>query len=120
MRERRVFLGRMAILSERNVHNKADLGMNSHSWKYIQQSIRNGVLEDLEQYRVGPPAGTVRDIGSVIQPTKGSRTPFTVEDDRVLYDWVEGSEDQGSATGGNVIFKQLEEKVYRAQMLYAR
>lgn len=94
--------------------------MRRYSWKYIEQSIRNGVLEDLEKYRVGPRAGTVRDVGSVIQPAKGSRTPFTAEDDHALYEWVEASEDQGSATAGNVIYKQLEEKVHQTRKLYAR
>ncbi|KAL9118336.1 MAG: hypothetical protein Q9187_005120 [Circinaria calcarea] len=89
-------------------HARKESLPGTHSWKYIDLSIRKGILEDLDKHRVGPPAGTTRDVGSVVQPARGSRTRFTAEDDRVLYDWVEASEDQGSAAAGNVIYQQLE------------
>ena len=97
----------------------ADSGNCRYSWKYIEQSVRKGVLENLDDHRVGPPIGTVRSAGSSIQPSKGSRTPFTAEDDRILSDWVNGYEELKRATGGNEIYKQLEEKVSRFNSVYA-
>ncbi|OCL14933.1 hypothetical protein AOQ84DRAFT_384395 [Glonium stellatum] len=77
------------------------------SYKFIEQSIRNGELEDPEDYQTGPPAGTVRDVGSSM-PAKNSRKPYTAEDDTQLYNWVKGHERNGGPIFGNEIYKQLE------------
>lgn len=84
-----------------------------YSYRYIEVSVRNGALEDLEKHAVGPPAGSVRAVGSTIQPAKSSRTKFTSDDDRILVNWVVGIEQSGGATSGNEIYKQLEAKVRR-------
>lgn len=73
--------------------------------------MRCGVLEDLEKHAVGPPIGTLRTLGSTVQPPKSARTKFTPEDDRVLVNWVHGIEQSGGATSGNEVYKQLEAKV---------
>ncbi|KAL9000670.1 MAG: hypothetical protein Q9169_000706 [Polycauliona sp. 2 TL-2023] len=80
------------------------------SLQYIEESVRNGALEDLEKYAVGPPVGTIRAVGSIIQPAKSGRTKFTAEDDRQLVNWVRAFEKRGGATSGNEIYKQLESK----------
>ena len=85
--------------------------MTRYSWTYIDYSVRKGVLEALDDHQVGPPSGTIRSVGSVDQSTKGSRTPFTAEDDRVLYAWVKKCEHEGSKLAGNSIYKQLEQEV---------
>lgn len=85
--------------------------MNSYSFKYIEQSIRNGELEALEGYAVGPPEGTVRNVGSIIQPARSGRTKFTKEDDQELWGWVASADQNGGATSGNELYKQLETKV---------
>ena len=85
--------------------------MISYSWTYIDQSVRKGVLESLADHQAGPPSGTVRSVGSLNQLTKGSRTPFTAEDDHTLYAWVQECEQQGMKVAGNEIYKQLELKV---------
>ncbi|KAL8786656.1 MAG: hypothetical protein Q9213_002685 [Squamulea squamosa] len=82
----------------------------TYSYRYIEESVRNGALEDLEQYAVGPPVGTIRAIGSVIQPAKSGRTKFTSDDDHQLVNWVNWIEQRGGATSGNEIYKQLEAK----------
>ena len=74
--------------------------------------MRNGALEDLEKYVVGPPVGTIRAVGSVIQPAKSGRTKFTTEDDHELIDWVARVEQRGGSTSGNEIYKHLEAKVW--------
>lgn len=73
--------------------------------------MRNSALEDLEKYAVGPAVGTIRAVGSVIQPTKSARTKFTTEDDQQLINWVRDFKQRGGATSGNEIYKQLEAKV---------
>ena len=82
-----------------------------HSYTFIESSIRNGVLEDPANHRVGPAEGTARTIGSVIQPAKSSRNKFTAADDRILWDWVNSNPQKGGGTDGNDIYKQLEAKV---------
>ncbi|KAI4125849.1 MAG: hypothetical protein LQ347_005213, partial [Umbilicaria vellea] len=81
----------------------------TYSYKFVELSIRNRQLEDLEDHTVGPPAGTARTIGSITRPAKGTRTAFTAEDDRVLFDWITASEQAGGKTAGNEIYKQLEQ-----------
>lgn len=80
------------------------------SWKYIEESVKNGALANIEEYRAGPATHTIREVGSG-QPTKNWRTPFTAEDDRILMEWVTKAERKGALIKGNEIYKQLEEKV---------
>ncbi|KAI4286301.1 MAG: hypothetical protein L6R35_004444 [Caloplaca aegaea] len=81
-----------------------------YSYQYIENSVRNGALEELETHAVGPPAGSLRTVGSTVQPPRSSRTKFTDEDDRLLASWVISFEQRGGATAGNEIYKQLEVK----------
>ena len=90
--------------------------MNSYSYTYIENSIRNGILEDLGNHAVGPPAGTVRSVGSIVQPAKATRTKFTQEDDRELWLWVESTPQKSGGTEGNAIYKEFEKKVRRPTM----
>ncbi|KAL8905048.1 MAG: hypothetical protein Q9207_002863 [Kuettlingeria erythrocarpa] len=84
--------------------------LDRYSYTYIENSVRNGTLEDLEKHAAGPPIGTLRQVGSTIQLPKSSRTKFTSDDDRILVNWVVGMEQSGGATSGNKIYKQLEAK----------
>lgn len=85
--------------------------MGSTSWTFIERSIRNGKLEDIDDHRAGPIAQNTRPVGSK-QATKSTRTPFTAEDDRILMDWVVKAERKGLAIKGNEVYEQLEKKVY--------
>ncbi|KAI4120043.1 MAG: hypothetical protein LQ338_007201 [Usnochroma carphineum] len=91
-------------------HARKEQLPGTYSYKYIEVSVRNGALEDLENHAVGGPIGTLRTLGSTIQPPKSGRTKFTPEDDRILVNWVTGIERTGGATSGNEIYKQLETK----------
>lgn len=94
-------------------HAKAfDAPPGSISYKFIDESIRNGQLEDVEndEFRVGPRKGTSRPVGS-IRPGKAGRTPFTPEDDRILWQWVADYKSKGGALSGLEIYKQLEATV---------
>lgn len=88
-----------------------DLSPHRHSYTFIEKSIRNGVLEDLDDHKVGPPEGNIRSIGSIVQPPKGTRNKYTEADDRILWKWVNDHPQQGGGTDGNEIYKQLEKKV---------
>ncbi|RFU29930.1 hypothetical protein B7463_g6406, partial [Scytalidium lignicola] len=81
----------------------------SISWTFIQDSLKNGELEDPDAHPAGPPVGTVRQAGSS-QPVKSTRKPFTADDDRILRQWVQRAEQQGLSTKGNEIYQQLELK----------
>lgn len=89
----------------------ADHTRHRHSYTFIEKSIRNGVLEDLDDHKVGPPEGNIRSIGSVVQPAKGTRNRYTEADDRLLRNWVNDNPQKGGGTDGNEIYKQLERKV---------
>jgi telomeric repeat-binding factor 2-interacting protein 1 len=86
---------------------RKDAPAGSYSWKFIEDSLKKGVAQDVEQYLAGPPAGSVRSVGSRI-PGKTTRTPFTPSDDLVLYKWVTDAVKKGMATKGNEIYEQLE------------
>ncbi|KAL8941507.1 MAG: hypothetical protein Q9216_002189 [Gyalolechia sp. 2 TL-2023] len=84
-----------------------------YSYRYIEDSVRNGALEALEEHAVGPSKGTVRTAGSTMQPPRLARTKFTPEDDQILANWVHEHKRNGGATSGNEIYKQLEAKYPR-------
>lgn len=88
-------------------HVRKNVPPGGISYEFIEQSIRRGERENPENYRAGPPEGTVRDIGSSIS-AKSSRVPYTAEDDRQLYNWVKDHERKSGAISGNEIYKQLE------------
>ncbi|KAI9736531.1 MAG: hypothetical protein M1818_006042 [Claussenomyces sp. TS43310] len=88
-------------------HARKDAPPGSYSWRFIEQSVKKGSLESLNDHAAGRPAGTPRPIGSVV-PARGSRTPFTAEDDRILMDWVIKAERRGSSVKGNQVYQVLE------------
>lgn len=91
-------------------HLRKDNPPDSFSYRWIEQSIKNGVLEDKEDHRAEPTQGYVRPVGSW-KPAKSSRNPYTAGDDRILYDWVTDQEKKGGKVLGNEIYKQLEQQV---------
>ena len=93
-------------------HARKDAPPGSFSWTYIEKSVANGVLEDLENHRAGPAQGTIRPVGSD-RPTRGTRTHFSAADDRALAIWVTKAEARGLSTKGNSIYEQLEKSVGR-------
>ncbi len=53
-------------------------------------------------------------------PAKGTRNPYTKEDDEELWKWVTAHERKGGAVQGNEIYKQLEEVVRATQSWCSR
>lgn len=85
----------------------------SYSFTYVEQSIKRGVLENPDDHLAGPPARTIRGVGSTTIRPKGTRTSFTAEDDKTLVAWVRKSVRKGAAESGNQLYKELELRVGR-------
>ena len=109
MRESSNYLERTLI--QQYLLNRRVSWSNRHSYTFVEKSVRNGVLEDLADHAVGPPEGSIRNVGSIIRPAKGTRSKYTAVDDCILWDWVSTTAQQGGGTDGNEIYKQLETKV---------
>ncbi|KAG8532712.1 uncharacterized protein KY384_002589 [Bacidia gigantensis] len=91
-------------------HARKEQIPGTHSYTFIETSIRKGTLEDLADHAVGSRPGTVRSVGSVVQPAKATRRKFTAAEDLILWDWVNTNPQKGGGTEGNEIYKQLERK----------
>lgn len=79
-----------------------------YSFKYVEKSIQNGRLEDLAAHRAGKSSRTVgaRDI-----PTRHHRVSYTLEDDQILWDWLQPYEAVGAGVSGRIIYQQLAQQV---------
>lgn len=83
----------------------------SISYTFIEKSIKNKALEDPQNHLVGPAIGYARPAGSLSQPIKTTRTPYTAEEDRILWKWVQKQVSNGGSISGNEVYKHLEAKV---------
>lgn len=90
-------------------HAQTKQPIGSISWTFIDQSVKNGRLEDQEDHRADAATREVREVGSA-QPARQGRIPFSVEDDTMLMEWCTRAERQGASVKGNVLFQQLEKK----------
>lgn len=88
-------------------HLKNDGPPGGISYEFIDYSIRHGELVDPDRFLVGATRGTVRDVSS-LRPTKHTRTPFSTQDDAILWMWVKRCKEERAHTMGNEIYKQLE------------
>ncbi|KAK0254976.1 hypothetical protein LTS09_010089 [Friedmanniomyces endolithicus] len=91
-------------------HLKSGCPAGSISYTFIDAAIKDGSIPDPKDHLAGPALGTVREVSSTIAPGRRTRTPFTAEDDRVLWEWVERAKSEGGSVKGNEIYKQLEAK----------
>ncbi|KPI39510.1 uncharacterized protein AB675_5243 [Cyphellophora attinorum] len=89
-------------------HARQNQAPGTHSYRFVEQSIRTGVLEDLEAHRVGVTARVDRPVGSKVTGPSGKRNPYTEEEDQFLYNFVKPFELKGGAWKGNEIYKQIE------------
>lgn len=88
-------------------HLRESNPVGSISYKWIEDSYKKGTPQPLEDYLQGSPNRDSRASGSA----KSSRTPFTPEDDRMLWNWVQDHEKIGGKALGNEIYKSLGQKV---------
>lgn len=76
----------------------------------MEDSVRRGELADLEAYRAGPSAP--RPVGATHISTRAHKIAYSLQDDQLLWDWVQPYEkDPRAPISGNLIYKQLAEKV---------
>ena len=94
-------------------HKQKDIPANSFSYTYIDKSLRHSALEDSEDHRAGPAQLPPRPVGSSVATAKGTRTPFSAEDDQILLAWV-GENAVAGRDAGNKIFQELGAKVHFA------
>ncbi|KAF2210828.1 hypothetical protein CERZMDRAFT_44672 [Cercospora zeae-maydis SCOH1-5] len=89
-------------------HARKDAPPGSYSWTLVTTAIAHGALPDPAEHYAGPRPGSIRDLGSAI-PGKTTRTPFTHEEDKQLWQWVEQEKSRGGTVKGNDIYKRLEQ-----------
>ncbi|KAJ5773169.1 hypothetical protein N7457_008065 [Penicillium paradoxum] len=91
-------------------HTRRDLPDDTFSYQYVERSIKNGQLEDLEAHRVGPSAP--RPMGASNIPTKSTRSFFTLQEDQLVFDWIEHfGREPGAPVQGNRFYQDLSELV---------
>ncbi|KAL6245363.1 hypothetical protein RBB50_007362 [Rhinocladiella similis] len=90
-------------------HTRKNQPVGAYSYKYVELSIRRGQLENLAPHAVGVATRVARPVGSTTTAPRGSRVPYTEEDDQFLYNWMKPFEDSGGAYKGNEIYKQIEQ-----------
>ncbi|KAE8151207.1 TRF2-interacting telomeric protein/Rap1 C terminal domain-containing protein [Aspergillus avenaceus] len=87
-------------------HARKNLPSDTYSYRYVEQSVRNGKLEDLEKHRAGP--SSARPVGATNIPTRSHRFPYTLNDDQILWDWMEPYElNLNAPVSGNKIYQEL-------------
>ncbi|KAL1591294.1 hypothetical protein WHR41_00020 [Cladosporium halotolerans] len=90
-------------------HLRNDCPPTSLSYTFIDAAVRGGALPDPNEHRAGPAPGVVREIGSTVVPQRNTRTPYTAQDDRDLWNWVQRCQKLGvQGVKGNEMYKQLE------------
>lgn len=89
---------------------RKDQPPGSYSWKFIETSVRNGVLHDKEDFLIGGVPAASRPAGSS-QPQKKTRTAFTEKDDQILAAFVAAKVKEGFAAKGNQLYQALASKV---------
>lgn len=89
-------------------HLKKNHPPGTHSYRFVELSIKTGQLEDLDNHRVGTTTRAERPVGSVITSPKGGRVPFTEAEDQFLWNMIKPYMNQGGSWKGNEIYKQIE------------
>lgn len=85
-------------------HARKDAPAGSYSWKFIEDSVKYGIIQLKDRYRIGRDPELPRPVGAG-GGTKSTRTPFTSAEDAALAKWV--LEQPGNSTG-NRIFQEYE------------
>lgn len=88
-------------------HLRKDIPAGGYSYKLIETALKDGRFPEPSTYATAAKTGPAREVGSATA-TKSTRTPFTPEDDQVLWDWVKRAEAAGGSAKGNEIYKELE------------
>ncbi|KAF4461678.1 hypothetical protein FALBO_11510 [Fusarium albosuccineum] len=90
------------LIADHMKEDKAPPG--SYTWKFIEDSIQNGIIQIKDKYRIGPDPDLPRPVGAN-RAAKSTRTPFTPDDDARLAKWVLS---HPSPQSGNAIYQEYE------------
>ncbi|KAF5025583.1 hypothetical protein F66182_2327 [Fusarium sp. NRRL 66182] len=85
-------------------HARKDVPPGSYSWKFIDDSVKNGIVQIKDRYLIGRHPDIPRPVGSNL-PKKSTRTPYTREDDARLAKWALAHADE---VKGNKIWQNYE------------
>lgn len=97
-------------------HARKDAPSGSFSWKFIYDSVENGIAQVPDKYRIGPDPDAARPVaGGGL--TRAGRVPYTHADDAFLAKWILSK--PGLSRGGNELY-QLCEQVVRYWGLWLR
>ncbi|KEQ79998.1 hypothetical protein M438DRAFT_349252 [Aureobasidium pullulans EXF-150] len=89
-------------------HVRHDAPPGSLSYKFIETAIKEGsVPEDESKFLAGRPKSTNPITTNTLSSRKATRTPFTTDDDKILYKWVQKANNSGLALQGNKIYQIL-------------
>ncbi|KAL3962596.1 hypothetical protein ACCO45_004119 [Purpureocillium lilacinum] len=86
-------------------HARKDAPAGSYSWKFVTESVENGIIQIKDRYRIGPDPDLPRTVGSTDRPGKATRTRFTHSEDVALVKWVLR---HGEHFAGNKIYQEFE------------
>ncbi|RSM19987.1 hypothetical protein CDV31_001066 [Fusarium ambrosium] len=86
-------------------HKRLDAPPGSYSWKFIEDSVKHGIIQIKDKYRIGPDPDLPRPVGAK-HGAKTTRTPFTKDDDANLAKWVLSRRSQQQQ--GNAIYQEYE------------
>ena len=89
-------------------HTRKNQAPGTYSYRFIELSIRNGQVENIDDHAVGVSARVHRPVGSTVTAPKKSRNAFTDAEDQWLWDMIKPYVDNDGSWKGNEIYKQLE------------
>ncbi|KAI9712844.1 MAG: hypothetical protein M1820_001466 [Bogoriella megaspora] len=95
------------LIADHLKRNNNPAGALSYTW--VEESVKQGSILPRDVHTAGPSTTPIR-VSQSVQPTKSTRTPFSAEDDRILWQWVCQSRRLGAKTLGNEIYKDLEKQ----------
>ncbi|KEQ61348.1 uncharacterized protein M437DRAFT_52189 [Aureobasidium melanogenum CBS 110374] len=90
-------------------HLRHDAPAGSLSYKFIEETVKQGQIpEDDSPFLAGRRKSAMPVTTAVASSSKKStRTPFTDDDDKMLYKWVHRAHEQRLATQGNTLYQVL-------------
>lgn len=89
-------------------HKRPNQAPGTTSFQFVEKSIRNGKMEDIDDYAVTVPTRVARAVASTTVAPRGGRAPYTEAEDQFLWNVVRPYMDKGGAWKGNEIYKQVE------------
>ncbi|CAD0100853.1 unnamed protein product [Aureobasidium mustum] len=90
-------------------HMRHDAPAGSLSYKFIEESIKQGEMPEDESAFLAGRRKSANPVTTAVASSskKSTRTPFTDDDDKLLYKWVHNAKEEGLATQGNSLYQVL-------------